>query len=511
VAALKVFFKQLKKLNDYLARNKILLLILAIVILLRIPTLFEPNRYADEDIYLTLGQAVRKGLVFYRDIHDNKPPLLYLTAAAAYGVFGFRLILLFWNLANVFFFWLLAEKVLVKRILVILSTFFFAILSTIPRFEGNIANGEIFMIMPATLAMLLLWLALEKPKKSQGWLIFAAVGFLFAIAFLFKTPIAFDLVAAFLFLLFFANPKQSFLTSFSQVFSKKFWALFLSFSIPIFATIVFYTIKGAGTVYLRSALMQNIGYLSSWGDKAGSSLFTNPLVTRALLVFLLVVILYLARKRLSFNLAFVSLWFLFALYGALLSSRPYPHYLLQLLPPFTLLFFLILTKKTLWEYLIIITLFGLTIFYYFKINFWYYKSLPYYQNFLKFAVGAESQRDYFSFFGEVNRNYQIAQYIVERTTSDDQIFVWGTEPAIYALANRLPVGRYTVEYHIIDFNAFDETIAAFEKHPPKIVVAFPKSARSFPKLDKILVENYVLVGQIKDASIYLRLPLSLRH
>src|SRR3989339_218386 len=72
------------------------LLISLVIFLLRLPGLFEPHRYADEEIYLTLGLGLRKGLVFYRDIHDNKPPLLYLVAAVAGNVFYFRLILMVW-------------------------------------------------------------------------------------------------------------------------------------------------------------------------------------------------------------------------------------------------------------------------------------------------------------------------------------------------------------------------------------------------------------------------------
>ncbi len=64
----KAFFLQL---------NPFLLIIILLMILLRIPSLFEPYWYGDEGIYLTLGQAIRKGLLLYRDIHDNKPPLLY--------------------------------------------------------------------------------------------------------------------------------------------------------------------------------------------------------------------------------------------------------------------------------------------------------------------------------------------------------------------------------------------------------------------------------------------------
>src|SRR3989344_7975990 len=80
----------------WLELNEGFILILLLVIILRIPSLAEPYWYGDEGIYLTLGQALRKGLVFYRDIHDNKPPLLYLLAGLAGNVFYFRLLLLAW-------------------------------------------------------------------------------------------------------------------------------------------------------------------------------------------------------------------------------------------------------------------------------------------------------------------------------------------------------------------------------------------------------------------------------
>ena len=50
---------------------------------------------------MTLGNAFRKGLVFYRDIHDNKPPLLYLLAALSFGHFYlFRLFAIVANLLH---------------------------------------------------------------------------------------------------------------------------------------------------------------------------------------------------------------------------------------------------------------------------------------------------------------------------------------------------------------------------------------------------------------------------
>src|SRR5216684_7424099 len=83
--------------------------IMALVLLARIPSFFEPYYYGDEMIYLTLGNAIRHGLTLYKQIHDNKPPLLYLTAAVAGNLFWFKAILAFWMIATTICFWKLTE------------------------------------------------------------------------------------------------------------------------------------------------------------------------------------------------------------------------------------------------------------------------------------------------------------------------------------------------------------------------------------------------------------------
>ena len=76
---------------SFLSKNKFWVFLFLIFLFLRLPSLFEPYWYGDEGIYLTLGQGVRKGLVLYQQIHDNKPPTLYYLAALGQTVFGFRL------------------------------------------------------------------------------------------------------------------------------------------------------------------------------------------------------------------------------------------------------------------------------------------------------------------------------------------------------------------------------------------------------------------------------------
>ena len=108
-------------------------LVLLVILLLRLPSLFEPFTYADEGIYLTLGQAVRKGLVLYRDIHDNKPPMLYLIAALAGSFPLYRLIHFLWSFTTIFAFYKLAQLVFNKnnKWAILLPTTVFAILTSL--------------------------------------------------------------------------------------------------------------------------------------------------------------------------------------------------------------------------------------------------------------------------------------------------------------------------------------------------------------------------------------------
>ena len=102
---LLIIYNMLKTINKTLHTPTWLFLLLLVVFVLRIPSLFEPYAYGDEMIYLSLGEAVRQGIPLYKGIHDNKPPLLYLTAALAGSLFVFRAILTIWHLVTVFIFW----------------------------------------------------------------------------------------------------------------------------------------------------------------------------------------------------------------------------------------------------------------------------------------------------------------------------------------------------------------------------------------------------------------------
>ena len=474
--------------------NKTLIFLLVINLILYVPSLFEPISYGDECIYLTLGNAFRKGLVFYRDIHDNKPPLLYLLAALANGkLFYFRLLAIIANLTHLALIYLLIKKLTKNK----WPPFIGGLIFTVGylAFEGRIANGEIFMMLPVTLAVYLLISNFKNKNLPLGLII----GLLFAIGFLFKIPVAFDLFGI-LFATYILTFKKIKFQNLANIFKeKRFWGIIIGFFLPVFISILYYSSRGAFIPYVRSALMQNIGYLSSW---QGSEL---DLIIRGLILILLSLALFLARKKCSYYSLFFGSWFIFALFGALLSGRPYPHYLIEIIPPLSILTALTFTKQR--NFFVLLTSYFLILTAYFYFHFWWYPILPYYKNFFSYSSGKISQEQYFSYWGErTKKNYRLAKFIRGTSLPNDRIFIWGDACCVYAISKRLPPGRYTVNYHIFDFNGFKETLRAIKKVKPPIIVKMKNETRIWPELDSFLIKNYyALFLPDLDDQIYLRL------
>lgn len=474
---------------------KWLFILLLVVLMLRIPSFFEPYSYGDEMIYLSLGEAIRRGVPLYKEIHDNKPPLLYITAAVAGSLFWFKAILTIWHLTTVFLFWKLScvlfpRKANFQKV----ATLIFALLTTLPLLEGNIVNAELFMIGPMIAAFLILL-----SKKLSFKNIFAA-GMLFSVATLFKVPAVFD-IPAIVFLWLATNKLDK--KNFKQI-AVNTSCLALGFLAPIVLTIIWYYLRGAAGEYIIAAFLQNVGYLSTWrpADVQKSFLTRNaPLLFRAAVVGFGLLIMYWKRKKLSRQFIFITAWLLLSLFAVTLSERPYPHYLIQSVPSMSFLLAILFTHKTVEQALVIIPL-TLAFFVPVYFKFWYYPTTPYYLRFIKFAGGALSRDEYLSSFGDdIVRNYKISDYIVSSTRKQDKVFVWGDSSVIYALSRRFPPGKYIANYHIRDFSSPEETMASFKPVMPKLIIILPGSP-PFPELILFLRKNYILLDTIDGAQIW---------
>lgn len=452
-----------------------------VFIILRLPSLFEPYWYGDEGIYLVLGQAIRKGLTLYSQIHDNKPPTLYYLAAIARTVFGFRLLLAVFMVPTIYYFYRLSLHFFNQKISQII-TFFFLILTSVPFLEGNIANAEVFMLLP-TIAGFLLFLTAKK-NISYFW-----SGILLGLAFTIKVPVFIEFGILCLWLII----------SNLNILKNKFWSIFfklvilgIGFILPIIIFGIYFASKGAFLLFLNSALLQNFSYLSSWATgtqtaSASSGGLFNRLII--LLIFWAIIFFFKIKKYLDSKISFILFWFGAAIFGALLSTRPYPHYLIQLLPPGCLLLPFIFDFKNIKKVFFSISCFILLFLVIKKYQFYSYPTISYYKNFY-FSGSISKFHQYFG--SDIETTYKISQYIDKNSSASDRIFVWGDLPYIYALSNRLPPGRYTVAYHIVDFNGYIETMSDIKIHLPKVIIYSSMSNRPFTQLDDFINHYYYL-------------------
>ena len=454
--------------------------------ILRFPSLFEPYWYGDEGIYQVLGDAINNGRLLYLEIWDNKPPLLYWL----YGIFSsdqftVRLASLIFGILTVFVFYLLSSKIFRNERISFISTALLAVLLGSPLLEGNIANAENFMLLPILGSALLVF--------NLSSLFFA--GILLGIAFLFKIVAIFDFAAFFLFLfLVFLAKKINRKNILSVI--KKVAPFFFGFSLPILVTALFFFLSGAFSPFFKATFLANVGYVD-YGNRL--IIPQGFLILKFIALSIFVFTIFTKREKMSPSSIFILLWFGFSLFNAFFPQRPYTHYLLVLLPSFSLL--LGLTIQDLKFRKIALPIFLISLFL-ILINFRFYgKTIFYYQNFLSFVTNGKSVYAYNRFFDRrTPTDYELAMYIKNNTSEKDSIFIWGNNAQVYTLAKKLPPGRYAVAYHITSSkDGVKETQEDLDLAKPKLIIIMP-----YMKFFPFTLSNYSQKIIIDDVAIYER-------
>ena len=204
------------------------------------------------------------------------------------------------------------------------------------------------------------------------------------------------------------------------------------------------------------------------------------------------------------TLILAVLWLIFAVFGALLSARPYPHYLQEPVVPFALLVPFIFVAENIWSWLMIGITTGLLILMQKQIKFGGYPTISVYQNYWQYLTKQISPEEYRNRFDNTRRNYEIAEYLADRLGKEEQIYIWGSDPTIYNLTERLPTGgKYIVSFHVHDLAKHDYVMAELTASQPKYVVILPGSTE-FAQLRVMLAREYYVVDKIENAEIYMR-------
>ena len=252
-----------------------LLLICVVFLLLRLPSLVEPHWYGDEGIYQVVGHALNNGEILYKDIWDNKPPLLYIIYALVDGdLFGAKTISLFFGLGSVVGFYFLSLKFFKKSIPVFISTLIFAVLFGAPVIEGNIANAENFMLLPIIIAAYIIF-SNHESKNNKGVVI---AGILLSIALILKIVAVFDFVAFAIFISIMGFENKRNVIHDLILFGAAF------ISLLVFAT-VYFLLVGAFPDFISAVFVQNVSYV---GEQYGSAMPTISLISKAVLTLLVI-------------------------------------------------------------------------------------------------------------------------------------------------------------------------------------------------------------------------------
>ncbi len=469
---------------------------------LRLPSFSEPYWYGDEGIYQTIGLGLRKGLLLYRDIWDNKPPLLYLL----YAFLGskqeiLRFTSFLFGVLSIFIFYFLTKKLNFSKKSSIISTTLFALLLGLPTFEGNIANAENFLILPDLFAIFLFMKVVlnNNKKQSSEYMLLWLSGILLGIGFLIKTVAIFDYLTLVVFLLLSTFPKKIKLDEIMNYFKSKkkiFFIFSTAFCIALFLSFLFFLFHHALEEYIFSVFLGNINYV-------GTQNTTNIFLFKIILLFSFLVFIYIKRNKINKALLFSSLWFFFSLFNIFFTQRPYPHYILMLLPSFCLLSGNLFLKKGSYKYSIILILFlcSLLIITFFK-PWGIDKTFGYYKNYVSYLSGNISYDEYINFFDKrMMRDYKVINYLKREGGKYDSYFFWGNNAQVYYLLNKLPPGKYTTAYHLLNTDDTSKEITnTISQKKPTFIVTFPE----IPPLPYSMY-NYKEKIIINGAKIYERI------
>ncbi len=514
--------KKIMKLHRFCNRREWILILLILVAVFRLPTLATPNFYGDEEIYFVMGRAWNTGVPLYEAMFDHKPPLIYIVAGIFSTVALFRGFLLLSMLVHTYLFWLLSKKFWGEEhpILAKLSSLIFVVLSTIPTLEGHIVNAELLMMLPVTASLLMIWgnradlptqagtgvrLAAWADTGVRPYLKYLLAGLVAGIGWLYKVPVMFDVLAIMLFIFVFA--KNTVWGSIKSFFSLKFWLYGIGFAMPLLLTFAYYYLKGHGESYLATVFTVNLGYVSSWKSESFTTFnpFKSGLVVRGFILGIYTLVLYMLRKKLDRRLVFGALWSGFALFGALLSYRPYPHYLQEVVPAVSLLIPTLFTTASLLGWMVWAVIITISILTQKDVGFWGYESKPLYVNYWHMIMGKITKEEYRNKFDNAERNYKVADFIKSRLGENEKIYVWGSDPTIYNLTNTVPSGgKYIVSFHVRDLRKHDYVMENLIKNKPQAIVVLPGSDE-FEELQGLIATKYVELYNYSGATVYWRI------
>lgn len=495
------------------------------ITIIRLPTFWESLWYGDENIYLAVAHGLSNSQKLYQDVWDNKPPLLYLIYCVSYqisgvNVWGFRLINLGFSLLALVSFWHLVLnlgrdlfRVRLVTLGTVISTVFFGMLLGF-GWEMTQLNAE-NVYMPLIILGLYFWsrtfregLAISVNRSGFNYL---AVGICFSLACFTKIHAVAEIGVLLYLILWQSWERQGLkLGAFVRYQLPRVGLVIGLIALPYFGLIVWYLSRGLGSILYYSLLGFGSDYVARNSPLIfGLPIFGYPtsLITnlqfRLLLLVGLVAGLSFARfkKLISYQYMFIALWLGACFFGAMISERNYPHYLIQVFGALSLLVFGLvdylgwsqdLLRLKVQSVIAIVLLLNMG-----TMIFGSGQVIPIYETntwnkFSRVLVGSMSLADYqrSNNPGAWDRAKILLPIIDQYTVLGDKIYLVANDSELYPLSNRVSGHRQITDFQYD--TSIDEVYRVLVSNKTKLIIIDNNSPVK-KQFDKLLGQNYVLL------------------
>jgi 4-amino-4-deoxy-L-arabinose transferase-like glycosyltransferase len=484
-----------------------LFLLCALPVLLYIPFMGAPFE-RDEGVYATIAQGLLDGQVPYRDLFDNKPPLVYGWYAFSFTLFGEsvvapRLIAALLLSATTFVIFSQARMIFPRGV-AYGAAGAFAISTGLP-FVALHANTEAYMIFPLVMSLVAFTAGVRDGRL--GWFLLAGV---FAgVAIMTKQVAMWNLLALAVLATFWTW--RSLGLQWRSVVPA---ALLLAGATAVAAAVALpFAIVGALNDLYYANVSYNMLYVDalSYGERAFNLawgvgyflLVAGPLVAGAFIGLMIVL-----RRRLWPADYLIVLWAVASVIGVASGGRFFPHYFLHLVPALAVLTAVaVYNTARNWRQLrltspVVALILVLVVISVGANAVLYVAPIPVQQ---RVAETVYEQR----IWEEQSRS--LAAYIQERTSPDDTIFNFGRESQLYFYSDRRPAVRYFYEWAFwYNEKTFAETIEALREARPAYIIDSSRVPEFNPHFERypaefsdFLEQEYQYVGRIYFADVYM--------
>ncbi len=498
------------------------LVIVGAFVLLRVVSFAEPTWYSDEGTYANIGWALNHGARLYVDVWDNKPPGVYWFSAFLIGNLPVTIAM---PLAATLLTAITAACVaMIGRILggtriSTIATLAYVVVASLPNLHGNLFNAELCGAAAVALAVAV---AL-RTTTSLRWKVMAGV--LVGVAVLFKAVFAVDVVVVLGIpvIIALADGHRP-LTAPNM---KAALAILVGSALAVVAAVLVLLGQGVLGPAITVLTQHDVSYVAAYGSGTVSGVAGTLLTLIRVAVPIGVGIglaVVLARRRHK-TAALLVWWAGWDLAAAMVSARGFPHYVQQAEPVIclalavalsavwrrcgrrrlvaaaTVVAAVITCEAVLWIPLAEIALAD-------------GRGLPgliddgvatsrvpaYYADGYRRVLDPATSPAFDALF-PANLTLQRAavQIFDSHSSPGDRVFVWGSIPWVYVLAERVPAGRYTAlnSAYYVDSSAETTLLSDLEAHPPTVLVV---EAHTTPKPLLDFLERHRYQRQAKGAA-----------